>query len=99
MPVPSQERELSCIYVLDSGIDLFSFYDFYIGCLNCYDSVVFFIFHFIIKINIGILVVDLRGQILFFTFQHLNKMNCSTIQLTVLQYLDVKAEENTTCRT
>jgi len=70
MPVPSQERERSCIYVLDSGIDLFSFYDFYIGCLNCYGSVVFFIFHFIIKINIGVLVVDLLEVKSFFSHFH-----------------------------
>jgi hypothetical protein len=33
----------SCV----GGIDFASFYDFYICFWNCFDSVVFFIFHFI----------------------------------------------------
>ena len=43
---PSQEREKSCICVLEVSI-FPRVYDFSIGFWNCSASVVFFIFHFI----------------------------------------------------
>ena len=43
VPVPSQESKPLCICV--KGINFDSFYDFSIGFWNCFDNVVFFVFH------------------------------------------------------
>ena len=60
VPVPSQECKRLCIYALDVHVSTFVFclfLRFYIGCRNCADCVVFFVFHFITPVvsfnNIG----------------------------------------------
>jgi len=47
VPAPNMEGEQSCICVLGVSILPMSLYDFSIRFWNCYDSVVFFVFHFI----------------------------------------------------